>query len=70
MVQILKTGEHKYNMTGIACKISDASIEIIELPIHKWTQTYEAELKAMIDEKGDGVVKVCWIIPAVVGWWC
>jgi len=24
-------------------------------------QTYKAELEAMIGEKGDGVVKVCWI---------
>jgi len=24
-------------------------------------QTYKAELEAMIGEKGDGIVKVCWI---------
>ena len=24
-------------------------------------QTYKAELEAMVGEKGDGVVKVCWI---------
>ena len=58
---IKKTGEHKYDVTGIARKISDTSIEITELPIHKWTQTYKAELEAMIGEKGDGAVKVCWI---------
>ncbi|KAN0123255.1 DNA topoisomerase, type IIA-like domain containing protein [Russula decolorans] len=54
---IKKTGEHKYDVTGIARKTSDTSIEITELPIHKWTQTYKAELEAMIGEKGDGAVK-------------
>jgi DNA gyrase/topoisomerase IV subunit A len=55
---IKKTGEHKYDVTGIATKLNDTTIEITELPIHKWTQTYKAELEAMIGEKGDGVVKV------------
>ncbi|KAI0264983.1 DNA topoisomerase [Gloeopeniophorella convolvens] len=54
---IKKTGEHKYDVTGIAKKINDTTVEITELPIHKWTQTYKAELEAMIGEKGDGVVK-------------
>jgi DNA topoisomerase-2 len=58
---IKKTGEHKYDVTGIARKVNDTSIEITELPIHKWTQTYKAELEAMIGEKGDGMVKVRWI---------
>jgi len=54
---IKKTAEHKYDVTGIARKINDTTIEITELPIHKWTQNYKAELEAMIGEKGDGVVK-------------
>jgi DNA topoisomerase II len=54
---IKKTGEHKYDVTGIAKKISDTMIEITELPIHKWTQSYKIELEAMIGEKNDGVVK-------------
>ncbi|KAN0138695.1 type II DNA topoisomerase [Lactarius tabidus] len=54
---IKKTGEHKYDVTGIARKVNDTTVEIVELPIHKWTQTYKAELEAMIGEKGDGVVK-------------
>ncbi|KAI9436960.1 DNA topoisomerase II [Lactarius indigo] len=54
---IKKTGEHKYDVTGIARKVNDTTIEIVELPIHKWTQTYKAELEAMIGEKGEGVVK-------------
>ena len=56
---IKKTGEHKYDVTGIARKVNDTTVEIVELPIHRWTQTYKAELEAMIGEKGDGVVKVC-----------
>ncbi|KAI9451533.1 DNA topoisomerase [Russula earlei] len=54
---IKKTGEHKYDVTGVANKINDTTIEITELPIHKWTQTYKAELEAMIGEKGEGMVK-------------
>ncbi|KAH9963556.1 DNA topoisomerase [Russula dissimulans] len=54
---IKKTGDHKYDVTGIAAKVNDTTIEITELPIHKWTQTYKADLEAMIGEKGDGVVK-------------
>jgi hypothetical protein len=55
---IKKTGEHKYDVTGIASKLNDSTIEITELPIHRWTQTYKAELEAMIGEKGEGAVKV------------
>lgn len=55
---IKKTGEHKYDVTGFARKVNDTTIEITELPIHKWTQTYKAELEAMIGEKGEGVIKV------------
>ncbi len=60
---IKKTGEHKYDVTGIARKVNDTTVEIVELPIHKWTQTYKAELEAMIGEKGEGVVKVCALPP-------
>jgi DNA topoisomerase-2 len=55
---IKKTDDHKYNVTGIASKMNDTTIEVTELPIHKWTQNYKAELEAMIGEKGDGVVRV------------
>ena len=55
---IKKAGEHKYDVTGIASKLNDSTIEITELPIHKWTQSYKAELEAMIGEKGDSAVKV------------
>jgi DNA topoisomerase-2 len=55
---IKKVAEHKYDVTGIVKKINDTTVEIVELPIHKWTQSYKAELEAMIGEKGDGPVKV------------
>ena len=55
---IKKVGEHKYEVVGVARKINDTTVEITELPIHKWTQSYKAELEAMIGEKGDGVIKV------------
>ena len=55
---IKKVGDHKYDVTGIVNKIDDSTVEILELPIHKWTQTYKAELEAMCGEKGDGPVKV------------
>ena len=54
---IKKTGEHKYDVTGIVTKIDDTTVEITELPIYKWTQSFKVELEAMIGEKGDGPVK-------------
>ncbi|KAA1475411.1 type II DNA topoisomerase [Dentipellis sp. KUC8613] len=54
---IKKTGDHKYDVTGVAKKINDTTVEITELPIHKWTQTFKGELEGLIGEKGDGVVK-------------
>ena len=57
--EIKAVAKHKYDVTGVARKINDTTIEITELPIHKWTQGFKAELEAMIGgEKGDGVVKV------------
>ena len=55
---IKKVGDHKYDVTGIINKIDDTTVEITELPIHKWTQSYKVELEAMMGEKGDGPVKV------------
>ncbi|KAG1725573.1 DNA topoisomerase [Suillus paluster] len=54
---IKKVGDHKYDVTGIVRKVNDTTVEVTELPIHKWTQNYKAELEAMIGEKGDGVIK-------------
>jgi DNA topoisomerase II len=55
---ITKVSEHRYDVTGIAKKVDDTTIEITELPIHKWTGSYKNELESMMGEKGDGVVKV------------
>jgi DNA topoisomerase-2 len=55
---IKKIGEHRYDVTGIATKIDDTTIEITELPIHKWTSNFKAELEAMIGDKTEGGVKV------------
>lgn len=55
---IKKVGEHKYDVMGIVKKLDDTTVEITELPIHKWTQSYKAELEAMVGEKGEGQIKV------------
>lgn len=55
---IKKTGDNKYDVLGTITKVDDSTIEITELPIHKWTQTFKAELEVMCGEKGDGPVKV------------
>jgi purine nucleoside phosphorylase len=56
--EIKKVGDHKYDATGIAKKVDETTIEVTELPIHKWTSSFKGELENMISEKGDGVVKV------------
>jgi hypothetical protein len=55
------TSVPSYNPKDVVAKLSDTTVEITELPIHKWTQTYKAELEVMIGDKGDGTVKVCWV---------
>ena len=55
---IRRAGDNKFEVTGIVRKLNDTTVEITELPIHKWTQNFKAELEAMCGEKGDGVVKV------------
>ncbi|KAF7986171.1 hypothetical protein HWV62_38564 [Athelia sp. TMB] len=54
---IKKVAEHKYDVCGVATKINDTTIEITELPIHKWTQNFKIELEAMISDKDGGAVK-------------
>lgn len=60
--EIKLVSKHKYDATGVAQKINDTTVEITELPIHKWTQNYKAELEAMIagdkEKEKDGVIKV------------
>ena len=55
---VKKTGDNKYDVIGKVTKLDDTTVEITELPIHRWTQNFRAELEAMIGDKGDGAVKV------------
>ncbi|KIM84751.1 hypothetical protein PILCRDRAFT_780689 [Piloderma croceum F 1598] len=54
---IKKIGDHKYDVVGVATKVNDTTIEVTELPIHKWTQNFKTDLEAMIGDKGEGSVK-------------
>lgn len=56
--EVKKVGEHKYDVTGIAEKVDDTTVRVSELPIHKWTVSFKAELEAMIADGKDGAVKV------------
>ncbi|KAG2023227.1 DNA topoisomerase II [Coprinopsis cinerea AmutBmut pab1-1] len=52
--EVRPTGKGKYDVVGVATKINDTTVEISELPIHKWTRTFKDELEAMITgEKKD-----------------
>ncbi|KAL0945575.1 hypothetical protein HGRIS_014735 [Hohenbuehelia grisea] len=55
--EVKAVAKQKYDVTGIARKVNDTTVEITELPIHKWTQNFKAELEAMIGERGEGSVK-------------
>jgi len=55
---IKKVAEHRYDVTGVIKKVNDTTVEITELPIHKWTEGFKGQLEEMIGEKSDGVVKV------------
>src|ERR1700683_1115151 len=55
---IKKVGDHKYDVTGIVTRVNNTTIEIRELPIHKWTSNFKTELEVMIGNKGEGAVKV------------
>ncbi|KAE9383266.1 DNA topoisomerase II [Gymnopus androsaceus JB14] len=56
--EIKQISKNKYDVHGVVTKLDDTTVEITELPIHKWTQTFKAELEAMmVGEKGEGSVK-------------
>ncbi|KAG7090763.1 hypothetical protein E1B28_009848 [Marasmius oreades] len=57
--EVKYVAKHKYDVTGIVTKLDDTTVEITELPIHRWTQNFKAELEVMmVGEKGnDGVIK-------------
>jgi len=60
--EIKASAKHKYDVFGVVKKLNDTTVEITELPIHKWTQNYKAELEQMIagdkEKEKDGVIKV------------
>ena len=43
---ITKTGDGKWLSTGIVKKINSVTVEITELPIHRWADKYKAELES------------------------
>lgn len=53
------TAKNKYDVTGIARKVDDTTIEVTELPIHMWTKSFKEQLEGMLtSEKGEAPVKV------------
>jgi DNA topoisomerase-2 len=46
---IEKEDSHKYITTGVYSRINNTTIEITELPIGKWTQTYKEFLDSIIE---------------------
>jgi len=59
--EIKLVSKNRYDVFGVVKKLNDTTVEITELPIHKWTQNYKAELEAMIagdkDKDKEGVLK-------------
>jgi DNA topoisomerase-2 len=47
---IVKESDHKYISTGVWKRINKTTIEVTELPIGKWTQTYKEYLESLIEE--------------------
>lgn len=59
--EIKATGKHKFDVFGVVKKLSDTSVEITELPIHRWTKGYKEDLEAMIvgdKDNKEGLIKV------------
>ncbi|KAK7439177.1 DNA topoisomerase 2 [Stygiomarasmius scandens] len=56
--EIKLASKNKYDVFGVVNKIDNSTMEIRELPIHKWTQTYKAELESMMTgDNKDGSIK-------------
>ncbi|TFK40935.1 DNA topoisomerase [Crucibulum laeve] len=58
--EIKLVAKHKYDVHGCVRKIDNTTVEITELPIHKWTDSYKAELEQMIvgdKDNKEGFVK-------------
>lgn len=60
--EIKPAAKHKYDVFGVVKKLNDTTVEITELPIHKWTQNYKEELEGMItgdkEKEKEALVKV------------
>jgi DNA topoisomerase II len=64
--EIKMTAPNKYDVTGIANKVNETTVEITELPIHHWTGAFKAQLEAMMtNEKGDGAGPVKVSLPSL-----
>jgi len=64
--EIKLASKNKYDVFGVVNKIDDSTVEIRELPIHKWTQTYKAELESMMTgDNKDGSIKVNVPLPTI-----
>ena len=52
-------GADKYNVSGIITKTSDTTLEITELPLRSWTQTYKEFLETLLNgtEKTPAFIK-------------
>ncbi|KAL0063257.1 DNA topoisomerase 2 [Marasmius tenuissimus] len=57
--EVKMTVKHKYDVTGIVTKLDDSTVEITELPIHRWTQNFKAELESMMtnEKASEGTIK-------------
>ncbi|KAJ3510178.1 hypothetical protein NLJ89_g4828 [Agrocybe chaxingu] len=59
--EIKLSARNKYDCFGVVKKLNDTTVEITELPVHKWTQNFKAELEAMIlgdkEKNKEGVIK-------------
>lgn len=48
--KIQKEAENKFTTTGVFTRINNTTIEITELPVGKWTQTYKEFLDDLVEE--------------------
>lgn len=57
---IEKVDNDTYKCTGTITRVDDSTIEVTELPIRTWTQTYKETLEAWVTttEKTPALVKV------------
>ncbi|KAG7450762.1 type II DNA topoisomerase [Guyanagaster necrorhizus] len=54
--EVKSTGKNKYEIIGAARKVDDTTVEVTELPIHKWTANFKKDLEAMMaGDKTDAV---------------